>query len=137
MVASKFARKVIAVEASRLADLLSKNVAVNKIKNLVVIRGDIEEIESIPEQADILISQYMGFLVYDPTLLSRFLRARNRFLKPEGIMMPDSIRILISGVDYDRKKWEALKSLHDITGVFTQPIEETIPKQQVSLLFCP
>jgi predicted RNA methylase len=133
---SPYAKKVIAVEASYLADLLSKIVADNKIENMIVVKDDIDNIEASPGdigRVDILISQYMGYLLYDKQLLARLLRARDKFLKEGGIMMPDCIQLFIAGVDSgDAARSKKAADLRLDAVLLDEPKKEIVSERKVS-----
>jgi len=83
------ARLVYAVEASDMSVCAQALVdgndwARDKIK---IIRGKLETIE-LPEKVDIIVSEPLGFLLVHERMLETYLLARERFLKPEGLMMP-------------------------------------------------
>ena len=56
------------------------------MNKLVVIAGKIEEIE-IPEKVDIIISEPMGYMLFNERMLETFLHAK-KWLKPGGKMFP-------------------------------------------------
>lgn len=49
---------------------------------VVVIAGKVEEI-SLPEQVDIIISEPMGYMLFNERMLESYLHAK-KFLKPNG-----------------------------------------------------
>lgn len=51
-----------------------------------VIAGKIEEVE-LPEQVDVIISEPMGYMLYNERMLETYLHAK-KFLKPNGKMYP-------------------------------------------------
>ena len=81
------ARRVYAVEASSMAmhcdELVRKNNLSDKI---VVMYGKIEEVD-IPEEVDTIISEPMGYMLYNERMLESFVHAR-KFLKEGGSMFP-------------------------------------------------
>ena len=81
------ARKVYAVEASSMAkhadDLVKSNNLSDKIK---VIPGKIEEIH-LPEQVDVIISEPMGYMLFNERMLETYLHAK-KWLAPGGNMFP-------------------------------------------------
>eukprot|EP00912_Choanoflagellata_sp_UC4_P002208 UC4_evm1s1395 len=88
------ARKVFAVEASDLANLVSKAVRQNGLEGIVeVIHGKMEDI-TLPEHVDTIISEWMGFYLVHESMLSSVINARDRYLKPGGILLPSIARIL-------------------------------------------
>jgi histone-arginine methyltransferase CARM1 len=42
----------------------------------------------VPEKVDIIISEPIGFLLVHERMLESYVVARDRFLKPNGLMMP-------------------------------------------------
>lgn len=82
------AKKVYAVEASNSANTAKLLAAHNSFENIVeVIHGKIEEI-SLPEKVDIIISEPIGFLLVHERMLESYVHARDKYLKPGGLMMP-------------------------------------------------
>lgn len=81
------ARKVYAVEASNMAQYAQQLVAANNLSDRIsVIAGKIEEIE-LPEKVDVIISEPMGYMLYNERMLETYLHAK-KWLKPDGKMYP-------------------------------------------------
>jgi type I protein arginine methyltransferase len=81
------AGKVYAVEASNMAQYAQELVAANNLSDrITVIAGKIEEIE-LPEKVDIIISEPMGYMLYNERMLETYLHAK-KWLKPNGKMFP-------------------------------------------------
>jgi len=77
------ARKVYAVEASSMAKHAETLVFSNKVSpKIAVIPGKIEEI-SIPEQVDVIISEPMGYMLFNERMLETYLHAK-KWLKSTG-----------------------------------------------------
>lgn len=75
------AKKVYAVEASNMARFCEQLVQNNKLAGkIIVVSGKIEEI-SIPEPVDILISEPMGYMLFNERMLETYVHAR-KFLRP-------------------------------------------------------
>lgn len=51
-------------------------------ERVVVIPGKVEEV-SLPEQVDIIISEPMGYMLFNERMLESYLHAK-KFLKPSG-----------------------------------------------------
>lgn len=82
------ARRVYAVEASNMAALAERLVAANGLSDrITVIRGKVEEVE-LPEPVDVIVSEPMGFLLVHERMLESYMVARQRFLRPGGLMFP-------------------------------------------------
>lgn len=81
------ARKVYAVEASTMAQHAEVLVNSNRLADrVVVIPGKVEEV-TLPEQVDIIISEPMGYMLFNERMLESYLHAK-KFLKPSGKMFP-------------------------------------------------
>lgn len=90
------AKKVFAVEASNLADLSKRIIKDNGFENVVeVFRGMVEDFKLPPEveRVDVIVSEWMGFYLLHEGMLDSVLFARDKFLKPEGIMFPETAAI--------------------------------------------
>jgi histone-arginine methyltransferase CARM1 len=82
------ARHVYALEASDVAQRARKLLEANGLGDrITVIQGKVEEVD-LPEQADVIISEPMGFLLIHERMLESYIIARQRFLKPGGLMFP-------------------------------------------------
>ena len=89
------AKKVYAAEASAVAESAMKLVEANGLSDrIIVIKGKVEEIE-LPEKVDIIISEPMGFMLVHERMLESYVAARDRFLKPRGLMLPSTGSIFI------------------------------------------
>lgn len=90
------ARKVYAVEASQSAEVARQLADVNGYSHIVeVIQGKLEEID-LPEKVDVIISEPIGFLLVHERMLESYVTARDKFLKPNGLMMPTTGSIVFS-----------------------------------------
>lgn len=89
------AAMVYAVDASDSVLVAEKLAKANGMSDRVkVIKGKIEEIE-LPEKVDVIISEPIGFLLVHERMLESFVCARERFLKPGGLMMPSTGSIIL------------------------------------------
>ncbi|XP_065834158.1 histone-arginine methyltransferase CARM1-like isoform X2 [Oscarella lobularis] len=81
------ARKVYAIEGSSVAEYCELLVRHNKAEDkITVVSGKVEEVE-IPEKADVIISEPMGYMLVNERMLETFIHAR-KWLKPTGKMFP-------------------------------------------------
>lgn len=75
------AKKVFAVEASNMANHAELLVAANNLSDkIIVIAGKIEEID-LPEQVDCVVSEPMGYMLYNERMLETYLHAK-KWLSP-------------------------------------------------------
>lgn len=75
------AKKVYAVEASNMANHAELLVAANNLSDkIIVIAGKIEEID-LSEQVDCIVSEPMGYMLYNERMLETYLHAK-KWLSP-------------------------------------------------------
>ncbi|KAM4709380.1 histone-arginine methyltransferase CARM1-like isoform 2-T2 [Discoglossus pictus] len=81
------AKKVYAVEASPVAKFAEILVISNNLSDKIsIICGKIEEI-SLPEYVDVIISEPMGYMLFNERMLESYLHSK-KWLKPNGMMFP-------------------------------------------------
>lgn len=87
---------VYSVDASDSVHVAEKLAKANGFgEKMRVIKGKIEEIE-LPQKVDIIISEPIGFLLVHERMLESYVKARELFLKPGGLMMPTTGSIVLS-----------------------------------------
>lgn len=85
------AARVYAVEQTSVAVLAQELAAANGVEDIVhVIHGDVLEVEP-PEQVDVVVSEWLGGFGIDEGMLVPVVAARDRWLKPGGVMIPQSV----------------------------------------------
>ena len=89
------ARAVYAVEATGVAAHAETMVAAHGLSGVVtVLRGTMEELE-LPEHVDVIVSEWMGYFLLRESMVQSVLYARDRWLKPGGLMYPATARIML------------------------------------------
>jgi SAM-dependent methyltransferase len=84
------AAKVYAVEASSVWRLAQEVISENRFDNVVeVINSRIED-AILPEKVDVIVSEWMGFYLLHEGMLDSVIAARDKFLKPGGLIFPES-----------------------------------------------
>ncbi|KAJ8331431.1 hypothetical protein O5D80_000351 [Batrachochytrium dendrobatidis] len=108
------AKHVIAVEASGMADKIQKLIDYTHITNswlrgkLTVVKSKIEDVENLP-MVDTLVSEPIGVLLVHERMLESYILARDRFLKPDGIMVPSMGTIYVAPIS-DSNLWSQTMS---------------------------
>ncbi|XP_051260137.1 protein arginine N-methyltransferase 2 [Dicentrarchus labrax] len=86
---------VYAVEASSMAEYTRQLVKQNGCEEVVtVLQGRAEEIE-LPEQVDVLVSEWMGNCLLFEFMVESVLLARDRWLKEGGVIWPSSAALTL------------------------------------------
>jgi SAM-dependent methyltransferase len=93
------AARVYAVEWTTVAVLAQELAAENGVAETVrVIQGDIMDID-LPERVDVIVSEWLGGFGIDEGMLVPVVTARDRWLKPGGVMIPRSVSAWAALVD--------------------------------------
>ncbi|OAY31646.1 protein arginine N-methyltransferase PRMT10 [Manihot esculenta] len=110
------ARKVYAVEATKMAEHARTLVKDNNLQDVVeVIEGSMEDI-TLPEKVDVIISEWMGYFLLRESMFDSVICARDRWLKPSGVMYPSHARMWIAPVRsglVDQKKGDCDGAMDD------------------------
>lgn len=87
------AKKVYAIEAGGMADVAQKIIERTEVAHKIeVIRGWSADI-TLPEKADVLVSEIIGNDPFGEKVLQTFIDARQRLLKPEARIIPGAMRV--------------------------------------------
>lgn len=115
------AKRVVAVDASGIANTAEKIVKANGLENVItVIKGKVEDI-SLPDaidKVDIIISEWMGYALLYESMLDSVLVARNRFLRLGGVMAPAQCHLMLGLCDALEVRKERIDFWDDIYGMF-------------------
>ncbi|KAM7364117.1 arginine methyltransferase 1 isoform 1-T1 [Cochliomyia hominivorax] len=139
------ASTVIAVDCSNIVEYARQVVIDNNLNDVIkVVKGKIEDIE-LPngiEKVDIIISEWMGYCLFYESMLDTVLFARDKWLKPEGMMFPDRGTLYITAIEDRQYKDEKINWWDDVYGfdmscirkvAVTEPLVDVVdPKQVVS-----
>jgi len=106
------AARVYAVERTSIAVLAEQLAAANGVAEIVkVIHGDVMDIE-LPEQVDVIVSEWLGGFGIDEGMLAPVIAARDRWLKPGGVMIPHTVTAWTALV-HDRYLADTIEFLRD------------------------
>ena len=93
------AKKVIAVDASNIVHRARQIVKDNDYEDVItVVHGKVENV-TLPEgieKVDVIVSEWMGYALIYESMLDSVLVARDRFLKPTGILAPSHSRMMLA-----------------------------------------
>lgn len=94
------AKAVYGIECAGIADSAKKIVKANKLDHIVtIIHGKVEEIVLPVEKVDIIISEWMGYFLLYESMLDTVLWARDKWLKPDGLLFPDKATLYITAIE--------------------------------------
>ncbi|KAF9869321.1 protein arginine methyltransferase [Colletotrichum karsti] len=135
------AAKVFAVDKSDIIDKARENVYHNELGDqITLIRGRIEEIELPVDQVDVIISEWMGYCLLYEAMLPSVLFARDRYLKPDGLLVPSVSTIWVAPVSDPEYVTDFITFWDDVygfdmksmkTGIYDEARIEVMPENCV------
>jgi type I protein arginine methyltransferase len=91
------AARVIAVDNSVIIDKARENVFANGFADKITcLRGKIEEVTLPVDKVDIIVSEWMGYCLLYEAMLDSVLWARDKYLKPDGLMVPSHMNMWVA-----------------------------------------
>jgi type I protein arginine methyltransferase len=107
MLACRFgARKVYAIEFDNVIEVARETAALNDLSEKIEFIQDLSTRVTLPEQADVIVSDLRGVLPLYTTHIPSIMDAR-RFLAPNGVMIPSQDKIWAAVVS-DPKLYESI-----------------------------
>lgn len=111
------AKHVYAVECSTMADTAREIVKANGLSDVVtVLKGKVEEIDLPVDHVDIIISEWMGYFLLFENMLDTVLYARDKWLVPGGLVMPDKTSLYLTAIEDAEYKQEKINFWDQVYG---------------------
>ncbi|KFY26342.1 hypothetical protein V493_04156 [Pseudogymnoascus sp. VKM F-4281 (FW-2241)] len=93
------AARVIAVDNSDIIDKARENIFNNGFADTITcLRGKVEEVTLPVEKVDIIVSEWMGYCLLYEAMLDSVIWARDKYLKPDGLMVPSHMNMWVAPV---------------------------------------
>ena len=78
------------------------------IIEITLVKGKLEDVPLPIQQFDIIISEWMGYFLLYESMLDTVLLARDRYLKPGGLIFPDTATLYLSAIEDSEYKEEKI-----------------------------
>jgi type I protein arginine methyltransferase len=140
------ARHVYAIDSADIIDLAIEISAKNAIQNITFIKGKVEDIKLPINYVDIIISEWMGYMLLYENMLETVIYARDKWLIPGGMMFPNKAKIYLAGIEDGKYKDEKIEFWNDVYGIdmsvlskisLTEPLIEEISSDAILSTTCP
>ncbi|XP_019738739.1 protein arginine N-methyltransferase 8-B isoform X2 [Hippocampus comes] len=137
------AKHVYGIECSSISEYSEKIIKSNHLHNVITIfQGKVEEVELPVDKVDIIISEWMGYCLFYESMLNTVIFARDKWLKPGGLMFPDRASLYVVAIEDRQYKdfkihwWENVYGF-DMSCIRNVAIKEPLvdvvdPKQVVT-----
>ena len=121
------AKRVVAIEEEPLLIGFIKTLAAENgvAEKVEAIQGDSRQVQ-LGKEFDIVISETVGHLVFDESIASIMIDARERFLKPGGILIPETVALVVAAAHLKRQH-EKLPAGIPLTNDHFQSLALNIP----------
>ncbi|CAF98851.1 unnamed protein product [Tetraodon nigroviridis] len=94
------ARHVYGIECSSIAEYSERIIKSNHLDSVITIfKGKVEEAELPVDKVDIIISEWMGYCLFYESMLNTVIFARDKWLKPGGLMFPDRASLYVVAIE--------------------------------------
>lgn len=126
------AKQVYAVDCSSIIEQARKIVQRNGFQDqITLIRGKIEEIELPVQQVDIIVSEWMGYFLLYESMLDTVIYARDKWLVPNGVILPDKAIMYIAAIEDGNVKRERFDFWDDVYGFDMSVIKDIAIREPV------
>ncbi|XP_076907035.1 putative protein arginine N-methyltransferase 6 [Bidens hawaiensis] len=116
------AKRVYAVDASEIALQANEVVKANNLSDkIIVLHGRVEDVE-IDEEVDVIISEWMGYMLLYESMLGSVIIARDRWLKPGGLILPSNAVLYMAPITHPNRYAESVDFWRNVYGIDMSPI---------------
>ncbi|KZT11010.1 S-adenosyl-L-methionine-dependent methyltransferase [Laetiporus sulphureus 93-53] len=111
------AKHVVGIDMSNIIDQAVKIIEANGFKDkITLVKGKLEDVPLPIQQFDIIISEWMGYFLLYESMLDTVLLARDRYLKPGGLIFPDTATLYLSAIEDSEYKEEKINFWDNVYG---------------------
>lgn len=126
------AAHVYGVDCSGIIESARRIVRDNGMEDkITLIKGKIEEIDLPIKDVDIIVSEWMGYFLLYESMLNTVLYARDKWLKPGGVIFPDKAVMYISALEDEQMKYERIDFWENVYGFDMSALKEAALKEPV------
>ncbi|KAJ1554633.1 Protein arginine N-methyltransferase 1 [Nowakowskiella sp. JEL0078] len=132
------AKLIIGVDMSSIIDHAKEIVKANGFENkIILLKGKMEEVQLPVEKVDIIVSEWMGYCLLYESMLNTILYARDKYLKPNGLIFPDTAIMYIAAIEDSKYKDEKINFWDRVYGfdmshikhlALREPLVDTVDK---------
>jgi len=126
------AKHVYGIEMAGIANNARQIIKENGYENkITVIKGKVEEIElpSGVDKVDVIISEWMGYFLLYESMLNTVLYARDKWLAPNGVLMPDKASMHVCGIEDGDYMQEKINFWDNVYGFKMSCLKEEAMKE--------
>ncbi|EIM81271.1 protein arginine N-methyltransferase [Stereum hirsutum FP-91666 SS1] len=111
------AKHVVGIDMSNIIDQAVKIVEANGFSDTItLVKGKLEEVDLPIKEYDIIISEWMGYFLLYESMLDTVLLARDKYLKPDGLIFPDHATLYLAAIEDQDYKEEKINFWDNVYG---------------------
>ncbi|XP_016923455.4 protein arginine N-methyltransferase 1 [Drosophila suzukii] len=111
------AARVVGIDNSEIVYTAMDIIRKNKVDNVQLIKGRLEDTDLPEAKYDIIISEWMGYFLLYESMLDSIIYAREHHLNPNGIILPNRCTLSLLGYGNDTLYDEQVEFWSDVYGV--------------------
>uniref|UniRef100_A0A7N0UWE5 Protein arginine N-methyltransferase domain-containing protein n=1 Tax=Kalanchoe fedtschenkoi TaxID=63787 RepID=A0A7N0UWE5_KALFE len=116
------AKRVYAVDASDIAVQAKAVVEVNNLSDTItVLHGRVEDVR-IDEKVDVIVSEWMGYMLLYESMLGSVITARDRWLKPGGVILPSHATLYMAPITHPDRYSDSIDFWRNVYGINMSPM---------------
>lgn len=133
------AKHVYSVDMSNIIEKAREIVSLNGFDDKITLfKGKLEDIELPVDSVDIIVSEWMGYFLLYESMLDTVLWARDKYLAPGGLILPDKCSMHIAGIEDGQYKQDKIHYWEDVYGfdyspfikvAMVEPLVDTVDNQ--------
>jgi len=141
------AKHVYGIDYSDIVYQAQQIVKDNQLDHVVtLIKSKVEEAQLPVDKVDIIISEWMGYCLLYESMLQTVLIARDRWLKPGGIILPDRAILTLTAIEDAEYKEDKINFWDNVYGfdmscikgiAMQEPLVDIVDPNQVIAGTCP
>lgn len=127
------AKKCIGIECSEIVGVARAIAVQNGYDDVITyVHGKVEEVEIPVDQVDIIISEWMGYFLLYESMLDSVLFARDKWLKPGGLIFPDKASLNVAAVEDADYKEEKIGFWSHVWGFDLSAMKACVMQEPIS-----
>lgn len=128
------AKKIFAVDQSEIIFYAMEIAQRNQVKNIGFVKGRLENME-LPlaegEKVDIIVSEWMGYFLLFEGMLDSVIHARDKYLKPGGLLLPNRCTINLLGLGDEERHSEYIGFWNNVYGYDMSALQSQVLKEAI------
>lgn len=135
------AKHVYGIDYSDIVFQAQQIVKDNNLQDVVtLIKGKVEEVVLPVEKVDVIVSEWMGYCLLYEAMLNTVLYARDKWLAPDGVILPDKAIMNIEAIEDAEYKDDKINFWDNVDGfnmscikklAMQEPLVDTVDPKQV------